>query len=98
LGDEEEEGHNDPGFEGAVRVGKGIAEDEEADNHEEVYYGGGVTFNVEDKVECVAGRLKEILAGTLKNGREVWWSLPSWSGREIGERTRSTYNCYNYYE
>ena len=38
LCDEEEEGHDYPGFEGPVEIGAGIAQDEEGEDHEEVYY------------------------------------------------------------
>jgi len=38
LGYEEEEGHYEPGFEGAREIGVRVAEDEEADDDEEVYY------------------------------------------------------------
>jgi hypothetical protein len=59
LCDEEEEGHDYPGFEGPVEIGAGIAQDEEGEDHEEVYYRGGVAFDVEDEVECIACGLGE---------------------------------------
>lgn len=62
MSDEEEEGHNDPGFEGPVCVREGITEDEEAYNYEEIYYRGGVAFNIKDEVERIAGRLDESIS------------------------------------
>jgi len=49
LSDEEEEWNNDPGFEGAVGPWGSVAEDEEAEDYEEVYDGAGVAFYVEDE-------------------------------------------------
>lgn len=36
MSDEEEEGDDDPGFEGAVEIGGCVAQDKEAENDEEV--------------------------------------------------------------
>lgn len=54
LSDQEEDGYGPPYFEGAWEVGGAPAEDEEADDDDEVDDGVGVAFYVDDEVVCVA--------------------------------------------
>jgi hypothetical protein len=57
LRDEKEEGDDDPCFEGPMEVWGGVTQDEEGEDYEEIYYRGGIAFDVEDEVECVASGL-----------------------------------------
>jgi hypothetical protein len=57
LGGEEEDGDDDPGFEGAMEVGGCVAEYEESEDYEEVDNGRRVSFDIEDEVEGISSGL-----------------------------------------